>query len=201
MLQMLGQQLIIQANLSGTEVGIFRQIYIHGPLTKYAKLWVAHAPGMSGPVSPPPRVSDPDMHHGTCVTHVPWYMPVSLTIGFLWGRWRGKRSRHSRCMRISQVCISGKRPMPSSYSAALCQEALISNGIGYRCILKLNEEWSQLPTFSQYREITYIANLSLSLHKMIHFINGWHVKMGQNGNWARIKPVPPANFGPIIACS
>ena len=25
------------------------------------------------------EVSDPDMHHGTCVTHVPWCMPGSLT--------------------------------------------------------------------------------------------------------------------------
>ena len=39
-----------------------------------------------------PRVSSPDMHHGTCVTHVPWCMPGSLTSGFLWSRWRGKRS-------------------------------------------------------------------------------------------------------------
>ena len=30
---------------------------------------------------PPPRVSDPDKDHGTCVTHVPWCMPVSLTSG------------------------------------------------------------------------------------------------------------------------
>ena len=36
------------------------------------------------------RVSDPDMHHGTCVTHVPWCMPVSLTTGFLWSRPRGE---------------------------------------------------------------------------------------------------------------
>ena len=28
-----------------------------------------------------PLVSDPDMHHGTCVTHVPWYMSGSLTRG------------------------------------------------------------------------------------------------------------------------
>ena len=28
-----------------------------------------------------PRVSDPSMHHGTCVTHVPWRMPGSLTRG------------------------------------------------------------------------------------------------------------------------
>ena len=28
-----------------------------------------------------PLVSDPAMHHGTCVTHVPWCMSVSLTRG------------------------------------------------------------------------------------------------------------------------
>ena len=48
---------------------------------------------------PPQQVSDPDMHHGTCVTHVPRCMPGSLTSGFLWSRWREKRSRHSRRMR------------------------------------------------------------------------------------------------------
>ena len=46
--------------------------------------------GMPGTFSPLPRVSDPDMHHGTCVTHVPWCMPGSLTSGFLWSRPRGK---------------------------------------------------------------------------------------------------------------
>ena len=28
-----------------------------------------------------PLVSDPGMYHGTCVTHVSWYMPESLTRG------------------------------------------------------------------------------------------------------------------------
>ena len=28
-----------------------------------------------------PLVSDPGMHHGTCVTHVPWWMSASLTRG------------------------------------------------------------------------------------------------------------------------
>ena len=28
-----------------------------------------------------PLISDPDMHHGTCVTHVPWCMSGSLTRG------------------------------------------------------------------------------------------------------------------------
>ena len=45
------------------------------------------------------------------VTHVPWCMPGSLTSGFLWSRWRGKRFRHSRRMRNRQFYISGKRPI------------------------------------------------------------------------------------------
>ena len=80
----------------------------HGLLARYVKLLVAHAPGMPGTFSPPPWVSDPDMHHGTCVT---WCMPWSLTSGFLWSRWREKRSRHSRCMRNQWFYVSGKRPI------------------------------------------------------------------------------------------
>ena len=44
----------------------------------------AHAQRMPGTFSPPPWVSDADMHHGTCVRYVPWCMPGSLTCGFLW---------------------------------------------------------------------------------------------------------------------
>ena len=76
------------------------------------KIAGAHAPGMPGTFSPSQQVSDPDMHHGTCVTHVPWCMPGSLTSGFLWNRRRGKkRSRHSRRMRNLQFYVSGKRPI------------------------------------------------------------------------------------------
>ena len=50
----------------------------HGPLTRYVTLRVAHVPRMPGPVFPPPQVSNPDMQHDTCVTHVPWCMPGSL---------------------------------------------------------------------------------------------------------------------------
>ena len=72
---------------------------------------VAHAPRMPGVFSPPLRVSDPYMHHGTCVTYVPWCMSGLLTSDFLWSRWRRKRSRYSRRMRNPQFCVSGKRPM------------------------------------------------------------------------------------------
>ena len=69
--------------------GVNRHPWWHGPLARYVILWVAHAPGMPGTFSPPPRFSDPDMHHGTCVTHVPWCMSGSLTSSFL-SRPRGK---------------------------------------------------------------------------------------------------------------
>ena len=75
------------------------------------KFWVAHVLGIPGTFSLPLPVSDPDMHHGTCVTHVPWCIPGSLTSGFLWSLWRGKRPRHSRCMCYPQFYVSGKRPM------------------------------------------------------------------------------------------
>ena len=55
-----------------------------------------------------PLVSDPGMHHGTCVTHVPWCMSGSLTRG---GGEKG--SRHSRCMHTRKfgtisyfICLS-----------------------------------------------------------------------------------------------
>ena len=64
----------------------------HGPLTRYVKLRVAHAPGIPGTFTQPPQVNDSYMHHGTCVMHVSWF--CSLTSGFLWSWWRSKRSRH-----------------------------------------------------------------------------------------------------------
>ena len=90
---------------------VFVLIQCNAPLPWCVKLRVAHAPGMPRSFSPPPRVSDPDLHHGTCLTHVPWCMPGSLTNGFLWGRWRGKRPRYSRRMRNPQFYVSDKRPM------------------------------------------------------------------------------------------
>ena len=49
-------------------------------------MWVAHAPGMPVTFSRhrlqrKPLVSDPGMHHGTYVTHIPWCMSGSLTRG------------------------------------------------------------------------------------------------------------------------
>ena len=56
-------------------------------------------------------VSDPGMHHGTCVTHVPWCMSGSLTCG------DGKTFPAFLAHAHPQFCVSGKRPM-SLYAAA-----------------------------------------------------------------------------------
>ena len=82
------------------------------------KLHVAHAPGMPWTFSPSPRVSDPDMHHGTCVMHVPWCQLGSLISGLFWSRRRGKRFRNSRRKRSQQFCVSGMRPIVMSHIAA-----------------------------------------------------------------------------------
>ena len=95
----------------------------HGSLARYVKLRVAHAPRRPGTFSPPARVGDPNMHHGTRVTHVPLCMTGSLTGGSHWGRWRGIRFRHSQRMRSPQFYASGKRPMGNPRS----------NYIGTRC--------------------------------------------------------------------
>ena len=67
--------------------------------------------GNAGNVFPAPRVSDPDMHHGTCMMHMPFCMPGSLTSSFLCSQLWRKHSLHSRRMCNPQFCVSGKRPI------------------------------------------------------------------------------------------
>ena len=96
-------------------------------------------------VSPPPRVSDSDMHHGTCVTHLPWCMAGSLTGGFHWSLWREKRSRHSQHMR--NICnfaylVRG----PWSYPYVLTRPRSFDEGkfrdlYSYLCVLKSSVIW------------------------------------------------------------
>ena len=50
---------------------------LHGPLTGIRRECREHFPRRL--LQRKPLVSDPGMHHGTCVTHVPWCMSWSLT--------------------------------------------------------------------------------------------------------------------------
>ena len=80
-------------------------LYVPWASCQIPKIVCRACAGNAGNVLPPPRFSDPDMHHGTCVTHAPWCMPGSLTSDFLWS------PRHSRRMRNPQFYVSCKRPM------------------------------------------------------------------------------------------
>ena len=55
----------------------------HGPLTRYVKLRVAHAPGTFSPPPTSKEFASLRYRHarGTCLTHVPWCMSGSLTRG------------------------------------------------------------------------------------------------------------------------
>ena len=48
-----------------------QSILSNAPLARYVKLLAAHALGMPATLFPTPRLSDPDVHHLTCVTNVP----------------------------------------------------------------------------------------------------------------------------------
>ena len=96
------------------------------------KIEVVHVPGMLRTFSPPPRVSDPDMHHSTCMTRVPWCMPGSLTSGFLWSWWWGKRSQHSRLTCIPQFYISGKRPIIKNIGSISHDEVGFVKTLGFQ---------------------------------------------------------------------
>ena len=92
--------LLSEINVFGSLVTNYNSCWfwllIHGPLTRYAKLRVVLAPGMwecrelfpCHALQRKPLDSDPDMHHGTCVTH-----------GISNLQWWGKRSRNFRRMR------------------------------------------------------------------------------------------------------
>ena len=51
----------------------------NGPLARYVKLRVAHAPGMSGTFSPPPQVSDPGMGPSDTYMHQ-WSSLVQIMV-------------------------------------------------------------------------------------------------------------------------
>ena len=105
----------------------------HGPLARYVKLRVAHAPGTPGTFSSLPRVSDPNMHHITCVKQEPWCMPGSLTSGFLWSGRRGKCSRLSRRMRNqhvhAQFYVSDKRPIGETLCGVQWETIMIGKSL------------------------------------------------------------------------
>ena len=51
----------------------------NGPLNRYINCWLCMRREFRERLSHHRQVSDTGMHHGTCVTHVPWYISGWLT--------------------------------------------------------------------------------------------------------------------------
>ena len=130
---------------------------------------------MPATFSSPRWVSDHDMHHGTCVTHVSWCMPGPLTIGFLWSRWRGKCSRHSRRMRNPQFYVSGKRPMcgvvhPRNMHTVYACDVL--------CLLSVKLPISsRITSFAQKQSHDYLSAYKISQNDCGKYILRIHYKL------------------------
>ena len=142
---------------------------------RYVKLRVTYAPRMPGTFSPPPWVSNPDMDHGTCVTHVPWCMPGSLISHFLSNRRRGNRLWHIRRMHNTQFYVSGKRPitlvkvgskvcLPMVWFRAVARIATTAKSSlltwVFRCL-------SRVPRVLSFLNITWLCLAMLSIGRSI----------------------------------
>ena len=121
---------------------------------------------MPGTFFPPPQVSDPDMHLGTCVTHVLWSMPRSLTSVFLWSQRQGKRSRHSRPICNPQFSVSGKRHIKLLALHPIVQVKLYW------------PSWIYIDVFARLRAVRYMFLLHawrqkniFNIHKSKHTLN------------------------------
>ena len=98
----------------------------------------------------PPQVSDPGMHHSTCVTHMPRCMPGSLTSGFLWNRWLEKtfpafpahaqpailrtvKCHYNACHYSTNASLT--RSILGSQTAPTCphDHPRVAQHMGYRC--------------------------------------------------------------------
>ena len=86
-------------------------LHEHGPLTRYAKLRVGHAPGMPGTFSPPPTSNETTSYRSQHASRHVRRARAVMHVGIDNPRRRGKRSRCSRRMRNPQFCVFGKRPM------------------------------------------------------------------------------------------
>ena len=84
---------------------------VHGPLTRYVKVRIAHAPGMQGTFSPPSTLKESASKQSRQASRHVRHARAVMYVGIANPQWRGKRSRHSQRMRRPQLYVSGKRPI------------------------------------------------------------------------------------------
>ena len=171
-------------------LGVYRplpHIYICNPWApcQIRKIAGCACVGNAGNVFPRRRlqrkllVSDPGMHHGTCVTHVPWCMS-----GLLNQRRRRKHSRHSRHMRTrnltnlvrgplclisNPVCCSWKHPT----CVVVWQKVIASPGQS-DTLDKSQSQRNPLHIYSYYSSLRMDSLKVRNLNNIYHFHNHSH---------------------------
>ena len=174
------------AILSRPQVKAWAQITTRRKVPKHLKPWAsyqirkiacAHAPGM---LSQPPQVSDPDMHHGTCVTHMPWCMPGISS--FFWSQWRGKTFPAFPAHAQPAIYISGKRHMASTLAAAVGGKVClwVSNDKVKGTIKSLIRFWIHAPAHATFIHTCHLpGNTLLPVYgDMFSFVFHNHICFG-----------------------
>ena len=72
-------------------IEIYLEMLANGPLTRYAKLRVAHAPGMPGTFSPPPTSKETAGQRSQHASRHVRHARAVIHVGIANPRWRGKR--------------------------------------------------------------------------------------------------------------
>ena len=124
----------------------------YGSLARYVIMRVAHAP----------RVSDPNMHHGACVRHVPWCMPWYLTRSFLWSRWRRKHCRYSGACSTRNFTYMASGPCRVCYTGPRTSTIRNTYVMGVR---KEKNGRSKRPT-TQNRWVRHSQHFSCQLRRL-----------------------------------
>ena len=145
------------------------------------KIAIAHALGMLGTFSPPPRISDPDMHHGTCVTRVPWWMHAGVANRrFPLKSVSGKTFPAFPAMHNPQFYASGKSPISSAtfpfhknYSGRYIETYPLPYNLEYwqtratNCALVIdNICWRKWYRVNKFETTILIRN-----NRLVHYVN------------------------------
>ena len=91
--------------------------WCYGPLARYAKLRVAHAPGSPGTFSLPPTLKETASLQSRHASRHVRHARAVMHVGIAKPRWRGKRSRQFRRMLNPQFYVSGKRSIDCTVAA------------------------------------------------------------------------------------
>ena len=130
----------------------------HGPLTRYAKWRVAHAPWMTGTFPPPPTSKETASKRSRHASRNVRHPRAVMHAGIANPRWRRKRSRR---MRNPQYCVSGKRPIVMTDVLSWCPTSEMASPVSLQ---KANDA---LAPQNRYQQAQYCLQSYVSPSKCV----------------------------------